>query len=99
MKSIVHVNMHNVRGNHKNGTNMPVITIKRGGKTLYAWGVEFTGPSRLEYHECDPLSCGARVWMATEHPIVLLDEAGSPFEGTTFSEVKESQKLAELAIP
>ena len=89
MKSIVHVNQHHVKSNHKNGTNLPVITIKQMGKTLYAWGVEFTGPSRLEYHECDPLSCGARVWMVTEEPIVMLDSEGKPFGGATYTEVRQ----------
>lgn len=88
MKSIVHVNQHHIKANHKNGTDLPVITIKRGGKTFYAWGVEFTGSSRLEYHECDPLSCGARVWMVTDDPIILLDANRQPFGGTTFSEAK-----------
>jgi hypothetical protein len=88
MKSIVHVNQHNIRANHKNGTNLPVITVKQKGKTIYAWGVEFKGASRLEYHECDPLSCGARVWMVTDDPIVFLDQEGNEFEGMTFTETK-----------
>jgi hypothetical protein len=87
MKSIVHVNQHHIKANHKNGTNLPVITIKQGGKTLYAWGVNFTGSSSLEYHECDPLSCGARVWMTTNDPIVLLDENNQPFDGISFSQL------------
>ena len=89
MKSIVHVNQHHIKANHKNGTNLPVITVKRGGKTIYAWGVKFTGPSNLEYHECDPLSCGARVWMSTEDPIILLDQNNEEFDGISFSELRQ----------
>jgi len=89
MKSIVHVNQFHIKANHKNGTNLPVITIKQKGKTKYAWGVEFTGKSTLEYHECDPLSCGARVWIVTDDPIILLDENNIPFDGITFQESKQ----------
>jgi len=96
MKSIVHVNQHHIKANHKNGTNLPVVTIKQGGKTLYAWGVKFTGSSQLEYHECDPLSCGARVWMTTNDPIVLLDENNEPFDGISFSELHT--KNASIAL-
>jgi hypothetical protein len=90
VKSIVHVNQHNIKFNHKNNSNLPVITIKRSNKTIYSWGVEFTGPSRLEYHECDPLSCGARVWITTNDPIILLDENNNSFDGISF---KEAQSL------
>lgn len=88
MKSIVHVNQFHIKKNHKNGTNLPVITIKQNGKTKYAWGVKFTGACQLEYHETDPLSCGARVWMITEEPIILLDQNDEAFEGLSYSETK-----------
>ena len=88
MKSIVHVNQFYIKKNHKNNTNLPVITIKQGGKTKYAWGVKFTGPCQLEYHETDPLSCGARVWIITQDPIILLDENNNKFDGLSFNETK-----------
>jgi hypothetical protein len=88
MKSIVHVNQHNIKHNHKNNSNLPVITVKRNNKTIYAWGVEFTGPCRLEYHECNPLSCGARVWITTNDSIKLLNENNIEFDGISFSEVQ-----------
>lgn len=89
MKSIVHVNQHHIRKNHKNQSNLPVITIKQGSKTNYAWGVEFTGPCKIEYHETNPLSCGARVWITTEDPIILLNENNEPFDGLKYSEINE----------
>lgn len=87
MKSIVHVNQHHIRNNHKNKTNLPVITIKQKGKTIYAWGVEFTGPCKLEYHEPNPLSCGARVWISTDDDIILLDQENKPFEGLKYKDI------------
>lgn len=87
MKSIVHINQHLIRANHKNNENKPVVTIKQNGKTIYAWGVEFTGKSKLEYHESDPLSCGARVWISTEEPIILLDQENKPFDGISFKNI------------
>lgn len=92
MKSIVHVNQHRIKSNQKYNENLPVITIKKGGKTLYAWGVVFQGSSKLEYHETDPLSCGARVWISTEEPIILLDINNEPFDGLGYNE----SKLGEL---
>jgi hypothetical protein len=88
MKSVVHVNQFYIKKNHKNNTNLPVITVKQGNKTKYAWGIKFIGPSQLEYHEKDPLSCGARVWITTEEPIILLDDKNEEFDGLTYSETK-----------
>ena len=87
MKSLVHVNQHIIKSNHKNNENKPVITIKQGGKTLYAWGVDFKGSSKLEYHESDPLSCGARVWISTNDDIILLDSDNQPFEGLKYKDI------------
>lgn len=89
-KSLVHVNQHNIRHNHKNNDNLPVIAVKQKGKTIYAWGVAFSGPCVLEYHECDPLSCGARVWITTEEPITLLDQNNKPFNGLSFKEIAKN---------
>lgn len=93
MKSLIHINQFHIKSNHKNGTNLPVVTIKQNGKTKYAWGVEFTGKSNLVYRECNPLSCGARVWITTEEPIILFDQNNVPFEGISF---QESKQLASL---
>lgn len=87
MKSIVHVNQHHIRKNLKNNTNLPVITIKQKSKTIYAWGVEFTGPCKLEYHNSCPLSCGARVWISTECPIIFLNDDSQPFDGISYKEI------------
>lgn len=70
---IVHVNRQHIAKNAKDGGNRPVYTIKIEGKTRYAREVIFTGPSRAVY-DGRQLSCGARAWLETEHPVELIDE-------------------------
>lgn len=86
-KYIVHVNQHMIKHNRKTGDNKPVITIKHKGKTFYAWDVKFTGPSELISRMCNPLSCGATVWMQTESPIIMINEYGDEFDGLSFKEL------------
>jgi hypothetical protein len=70
-KTRIHVNQHNIRSNKTTGTDLPVITIKRGRTNTYCNEVEILGPSRIIYSGsgCDTkalLSCGARVVIETE---------------------------------
>jgi hypothetical protein len=79
MKTKIHVNQHNIRSNKTHGTNLPVITIKRGRKNTYCNEVEILGPSRIIYggHGCDAkalLSCGARVIIETESEVKIIQE-------------------------
>lgn len=89
MKSIIHVNQHLIKSNLKNNTNHPTITVKQNSSTIYAWGINLLGPSKLEYHKDNPLSCGARVYIVTNHPIELLDQNNQIFEGMKYSEIKK----------
>jgi hypothetical protein len=68
MKTYVHVNQHKIRANKKDGTDLPVITIKRGKSNTYCHEVEILGPSVVKYGGNDKplLSCGARVVIETE---------------------------------
>lgn len=72
MKTIVHVNQHKIRANAKNGTNEPVLTVKSGRTNAYAHEVEITGPARVTYSPDRPLNCGARVWIETEHDVIIV---------------------------
>jgi len=77
MKTKIHVNQHNIRSNKTKGTNLPVITVKRGRKNTYCNEVEILGPSRVIYSGsgCDIkplLSCGARVVIETESEVKIL---------------------------
>jgi len=45
----------------------------RNGKSRYAREVHIQGPSKLVY-EGSQLNCGARAWIETDSPLVLVDE-------------------------
>lgn len=73
-KTRIHVNQHNIRSNKTAGTDLPVITIKRGRTNTYCNEVEILGPSKIVYSGsgCDAkalMSCGARVVIETESEI------------------------------
>lgn len=79
MKTIIHVNQHNIRKNIKNNTNAPVITVKTYKSNDYAhqavikdkYGEEV---ARVIYSPDKPLSCGARVWIETKNEVEIIDE-------------------------
>lgn len=76
MKTRIHVNQHVIRKNTKTGEREPVLTVKQGRKNRYAHTVRIDGPSQVVYRPDCPLSCGARVWIETESPVVLDPEDG-----------------------
>lgn len=70
MKTIIHVNMHKIRSNTKEGTNDPVLTVKTYKSNDYAheaiiYGQDGKEAARVIYRPDKPLSCGARVWIET----------------------------------
>lgn len=76
MTTKIHVNQHHIRSNKTKGTDLPVITIKRGRKNTYCNEVEILGPSKIVYSGsgCDAkalLSCGARVVIETESEVKI----------------------------
>lgn len=76
-KTKIHINQHNIRSNKTKGTNLPVITIKKGKTNTYCNEVEILGPSKIIYagDGCDVkplLSCGARVIIETESEINII---------------------------
>lgn len=75
MKTIIHVNQHVIRSNTKNGTNDPVLTVKRGKTNTYAHEVAIDGPSKVIYRPDKPLSCGARVWVETTANVEIIRKA------------------------
>lgn len=62
----IHVNQHAIKANARNGTNEPVLTVKTYKSNTYGHRVEIDGPSTLVYSPCNPLACGARVWIETD---------------------------------
>lgn len=73
MKKRIHVNQHIIRANAKNGENKPPLTVKTSKKNHKCTSVEVQGPSTVVYSPDKPLSCGAKVWIETNSP-VLVDE-------------------------
>jgi len=67
----IHVNQHNIRSNVKNGTNLPVITVKTYKSNTYGHEVIIHGPSKIVYNG-KTLSCGAKVWIETKSDVEIL---------------------------
>jgi hypothetical protein len=70
---IIHVNRQHIGMNAKDNGNRPVYTIKEGRITRYAREVQINGPSKMVYNGSQ-LHCGARAWIETDGPLVLIDE-------------------------
>lgn len=71
LRTRILINRHKVKANAKHGTDEPVLSVKTYKGTQYGHEVDVKGPSRLVYRPDKPLSCGARVWIVTESPVVL----------------------------
>ncbi len=74
MKTIIHVNQHEIKANTKNGTTNPVLTCKTYKSNEYAHEVIIYGQDGLEaarvvYSPTKPLSCGARVYIETQNKV------------------------------
>lgn len=73
MKTIIHVNQHNIKANAK-GENLPVITCKTYKNNTYAnevviYGQDGKEAAKIVYSPNKPLSCGARVWIETYNKV------------------------------
>lgn len=69
MKTIIHVNQHNIKANSK-GDNRPVLTCKTYKENKYTneaviYGQDGEIAARVVYSPDKPLSCGAKVWIET----------------------------------
>ena len=69
MKTIIHVNQHNIKANAK-GKSLPVITCKTYKENVYAneviiYGQDGKEAAKIIYSPNKPLSCGAKVWIET----------------------------------
>lgn len=77
MKKVIHVNQHNIRRNATKGTSDPVLTVKTYKSNDYAneaviKSLDGTELARIIYSPDRPLSCGARVWIETEHDVEII---------------------------
>ena len=71
--TILHVNQHVIRRNKKEGRNDPPLTIKHRGTNTRAHTARGYGPFTVVHRPNNPLSCGARVWVETDMPVICDD--------------------------
>lgn len=73
MKTIIHVNQHNIKKNRANNdVNLPVLTVKTYKNNRYAHEVEIKGDSKIIYRPDHPLPCGAHVWIETQSEVEVV---------------------------
>ena len=72
MKTIIHVNQHNIKKNRKENLSLPVLTVKTYKSNVYAHRVKIHGDSEIVYSPDKPLSCGAHVWIQTDGEVEVL---------------------------
>lgn len=72
MKTVIHVNQHNIRANSKvtDGMYAPVLSAKTYLDNRYGQRVDIVGDDgevigTFVYSPDKPLSCGAKVWFET----------------------------------
>jgi len=77
MKTIIHVNQHNIKKNKRTGSRDPVITCKTYKTNVYAHEAVILDKdgrevARVVYRPDKPLSCGAHVWIETLNEVVTI---------------------------
>ena len=77
MKTVIHVNQHNIKANAK-GSDKPVLTVKsyksnRKGNVAGVFGSDGQLVGKFIYRPEKPLPCGAKVWFETENDVVVYD--------------------------
>ena len=80
MRTIIHVNQHNIKANAKDNGGRPVLTCKTYKDTDYAhqaiiYGQDGKEAARVIYSPDKPLSCGARVWIETTNKVDTTSQA------------------------
>ena len=76
MKTVIHVNQHNIKANSK-GSELPVLTVKnykQNRKANHAAVVDADGKAlvKVVYSPDKPLPCGAKVWIETELEVIAI---------------------------
>ena len=76
MKTITHVNQHNIKFNAKNADKKRVLTIKNYKANTYADEVDILDKfgnvvAKVVYRPDHPLSCGAKVWIETYEDVTI----------------------------
>lgn len=77
MRTVLHVNQHNIRANSK-GATLPVLTVKdhkqnRKGNRAVIKDTQGNVVAELIYRPEKPLACGAKVWIETHLNVEVLN--------------------------
>lgn len=77
MKTIIHVNQHNIKSNARNEEKKPVLSCKTYKSNTYANEVEIKDKAgnviaKIVYSPDKPLKCGAKVWIETENKVEVI---------------------------
>lgn len=79
MKTIIHINQHNIRSNINSEEILPVITCKTYKSNDYYNNITLihkesgTVIGKVIYSPDKPLSCGARVWIEIDNDIIEIE--------------------------
>ena len=76
MKTVIHVNQHIIKSNSKTNSIEPVITVKTYKSNQYGNNVDILDEfgfvvATIKYSPNAPLPCGAKVWIETEHDVII----------------------------
>lgn len=71
MKTVIHVNRHEIARNKKDGGTRPVLTVKDYKQNRYGHEVQVNGPCVFVYRPDKPLKCGATVWVETQAEVIV----------------------------
>lgn len=76
MKTIIHVNQHNIKYNRQHEDKKQVITVKNYKENQYSNHVDILDKegevvATVRYSPDKPLSCGATVWIETQNQVVI----------------------------
>jgi hypothetical protein len=72
MRTIIHVNQHNIKANAK-GAAKKVLTVKTYKSNTKCNEVKFID-GIIKYSPDKPLSCGAKVWIETLQPVEIIGD-------------------------
>jgi len=71
--TIIHINRNIIQSNNKHSTRKPVCRVEDAkGTVVYCMEVDIQGPSKMIYRPEAPRKCGAKLWVETNAPCVLI---------------------------
>ncbi len=71
-KTVIHVNTHKIKENHKKNQTEPVIIVRKGNTNQYGHEVEIPGGCRVVYRPNKKICGGARVWIESLYEVNVI---------------------------